>query len=53
MSETQTFPHATHLDVKFAPLSLVDVPALVQACTEKHDGSLRRRAIFDSTDFWE
>ena len=34
MSETQTFPYATHLDIKFQPLSLVDVPALVKALDE-------------------
>ena len=30
------YPYATHLDVKFAPLSVVDVPALVAACDEYH-----------------
>ena len=34
MSEPQSFPYATHLDVKFPALSLVDVPALVRACTD-------------------
>jgi len=27
--------YATHLDVKFAPLSVVDVPALVAACKDR------------------
>jgi len=35
MSETPSFPYATHLDIKFPALSLVDVPALVQACADK------------------
>jgi len=30
-----TYPYATHLDVKFAPLSVVDVPALVAACKDR------------------
>ena len=32
---TQAFPYATHLDIKFDPLSLVDVPALVAACKDR------------------
>jgi mannose-6-phosphate isomerase-like protein (cupin superfamily) len=28
------FPYATHLDVRFAPLERIDVPALVGACTD-------------------
>ena len=35
MSDPSKFPYATHLDVKFPALSLVDVPALIKACTEK------------------
>jgi len=31
----QDFPYATHLDVKFDPLTLVDVPALVAACKDR------------------
>jgi len=34
MSEPQSFPYATHLDVKFPAMSLVDVPALVRACPD-------------------
>ncbi len=33
--EPQTFPYATHLDHYFAPLELVDVPALVAACKDR------------------
>ena len=29
------YPYATHLDVKFGPLELIDVPDLVAACTDQ------------------
>jgi dTDP-4-dehydrorhamnose 3,5-epimerase-like enzyme len=29
------YPYATHLDIKYGPLDLVDVPALVAACTDR------------------
>ena len=35
MSEQHDYPYATYLDIKFPPLQLVNVPALVKACTEK------------------
>ena len=35
MSEQQDYPYATYLDIRFPPLHLVNVPALVKACTEK------------------
>ena len=35
MSKQQDYPYATFLDIKFPPLQLVNVPALVKACTEK------------------
>jgi len=35
MSEQPDYPYATHLDIKFPALRLVDVPALVKACTDK------------------
>ena len=31
----KTKKYAIHLDVKFKPLQLVDVPALVEACTDR------------------
>jgi mannose-6-phosphate isomerase-like protein (cupin superfamily) len=34
MSEPQMYSYATYLDVRFPALSLVDVPSLVEACTE-------------------
>jgi hypothetical protein len=30
-----SYPYATYLDVKFPPLAVVDVPALVAACKER------------------
>src|SRR5918997_6610066 len=35
MSGEQIYPYATHLDVKFPPLTTIDVPALVRACTDR------------------
>ncbi|MBP1608984.1 MAG: hypothetical protein H6Q04_1219 [Acidobacteria bacterium] len=35
MSNAKDYPYATHLDVKFPGLSIVDVPALVRACTDR------------------
>ena len=35
MSEQPDYPYATHLDIKFPALRLVNVPALVKACTDK------------------
>jgi mannose-6-phosphate isomerase-like protein (cupin superfamily) len=35
MASEQTYPYATHLDIKFPPLTTVDVPALVQACQDR------------------
>jgi mannose-6-phosphate isomerase-like protein (cupin superfamily) len=33
--ETQTFPYATHLNLKYSPLERVDVSALVKTCQER------------------
>jgi hypothetical protein len=35
MSATPSRPYATHLDIKFPALAVVDVPALVKACTDQ------------------
>jgi mannose-6-phosphate isomerase-like protein (cupin superfamily) len=35
MAAEPAFPYATHLDVKFPPLSTVDVPGLVRACRDR------------------
>ena len=34
MSDAPNYPYATHLNVLFPPLEVVDVPALVAACTD-------------------
>ena len=35
MSKSTTRPYANYMNVKFEPLELVDIPALVEACTDK------------------
>ena len=35
MADTRAYPYATHLNVHYSALELVDVPALVTACTER------------------
>ena len=35
MSETQEYPYATFLNVLYPSLSLVDVPSLVESCTDR------------------
>ena len=35
MEDTQHYPYATHLNVQFRQLELVDVPSLVAACTDR------------------
>ncbi len=35
MSEPQTQPYVIHMDARYKPLEVVDVPALVDACTDK------------------
>ena len=35
MTDTAKYPYVTHLDVRFAPLSVVDVPALVARCNDR------------------
>jgi hypothetical protein len=35
MSTEQAHPYATYLDIKFPSLAVVDVSALVRACTEQ------------------
>src|SRR5579872_7176340 len=34
-TEVQQFPYATHLNLRYSPLELVDVPSLVAACTDR------------------
>ena len=35
MTEPETYPYATHLDIKCPALAVVDVPALVAACRDR------------------
>ena len=35
METDNTYPYATHLNVYYGPLEVVDVPALVAACTDR------------------
>jgi mannose-6-phosphate isomerase-like protein (cupin superfamily) len=35
MNDASQYPYATFLNVLYPPLSLVDVPALVESCTER------------------
>ncbi len=35
VSKTTTKHYAIHMDIKFEPLQLIDVPALVEACTDR------------------
>ncbi len=35
MIPEKAYPYSTHLDLKYGPLEIVDVPALVEACAER------------------
>jgi hypothetical protein len=35
MSDPANYPYATHLNVRFQPLEVVDVPALIASCRDK------------------
>jgi mannose-6-phosphate isomerase-like protein (cupin superfamily) len=35
MTEPKAYPYVTKLDVKYPPLTVVDVPAMVAACTDR------------------
>lgn len=35
MAEASSYPYATHLDIKFNPLELIDVQAMADACTDQ------------------
>jgi len=35
MANPQSYPYATHLNERFGPLELVDVPALIAACKDR------------------
>jgi mannose-6-phosphate isomerase-like protein (cupin superfamily) len=43
MSDETVYPYATHTNVRYAPLEVIDVPALVAACTDQwYNQSLTR-----------
>ncbi len=56
---TTDFPYATHLDIKFPPLALVDVPSLVAAVDHpwynqtlcKVNESVMRLGVFEPGDY--
>jgi hypothetical protein len=31
----ENYPYATHLNILYPPLEVVDVPALIEACTDR------------------
>ena len=35
MENSQSYPYATHLDIRYPSLEVVDVPALIAACTDR------------------
>ncbi len=35
MSRSQAYPYATHLDIRYPPLALVDVPGLIASCKDR------------------
>ena len=34
-AKPESYPYATHLDIRYGPLEVVDVPALVRACKDR------------------
>ena len=35
MSQTQPYPYATHLDIRYPPLERVDIPDLIATCKDR------------------
>jgi mannose-6-phosphate isomerase-like protein (cupin superfamily) len=60
MDTEQQFSYATHLDVKFPALTVVDVPQLVEACTDRWynqtlcqvNGSVARLGVLQGEYHW-
>jgi dTDP-4-dehydrorhamnose 3,5-epimerase-like enzyme len=60
MDQPQAHPYATFLDIRYAPLDLVDVPALVAACTDRWynqtlcqvNGSVARLGVMQGEYHW-
>jgi len=56
----QQFSYATHLDIKFPALTVVDVPALVDGCTDRWynqtlcqvNGSVARLGVLQGEYHW-
>ena len=56
----ESYPYATHLNVHYNPLELVDVPALVAACTDRWynqtlcqvNGSVVRLGVLQGEYHW-
>jgi hypothetical protein len=56
----QDYPYATYLDIRYPPLDLVDVPALVAACTDRWynqtlcqvNGSVVRLGVMQGEYHW-
>jgi mannose-6-phosphate isomerase-like protein (cupin superfamily) len=60
MPEKPKYPYATHLDVKFPPLEIVDAAALIAACTDRWynqtlcqvNGSVVRLGVLQGEYHW-
>ena len=60
MDQSQAHPYATFLDIRYPPLALVDVPALVAACTDRWynqtlcqvNGSVARLGVMQGEYHW-
>ena len=56
----QKYPYVNHMEVRYAPLEIVDVPALVETCTDrwynqtlsKVNGSVVRLGIMQGEYHW-
>ena len=60
VSKSPDYPYANYMDVKFRALSLIDVPSLVEACTDpwynqtlcRVNGSVVRLGILQGEYHW-
>ena len=60
MTESANYPYATCLDIKFGPLSVVDVPALIASCKDRWynqtlcqvNGSVVRLGVMQGEYHW-
>ncbi len=60
MPEPERYPYATHLNLQFDPLQVVDVPALIAACSDRWynqtlcrvNGSVVRLGIIQGEYHW-